>query len=687
MRIALTGNPNSGKTTMYNALTGRNEKVGNWAGVTVEKKEYPMKKAYCTGGEQLIAVDLPGAYSMSPFTSEESITSSYVKKENPDVIINIVDSTNLSRSLFFTTQLLELGIPVVVALNKSDVNKKKETTIDVEKLSEKLGCPVVQTVSTSADGLSAVVAQAVARARTPQPAPFHQGDIDLTDKKAVEAADRSRFAFVNELVKEVESRKVLTKDKNLNDRIDRVLTNKWLGIPIFAVVMFLVFEISQTYLGTWIAEGVELPNGTVVPGLVPLLEMFQGWVGGLLEGADPLLSALLVDGVIGGVVAVVGFLPLVMVMYFLIAILEDCGYMSRVAVVLDPIFKKVGLSGKSVIPFVITIGCAVPGIMASRTIRNDRERRATAMLAPFMPCGAKIPVIALFAGAFFDNAGWVSATMYLSGIVLIFLGALLVNKIAGYKNRKSFFIIELPEYKAPSLWFAFKAMCSRGWAYIVKAATIILLCNTAVQIMQTFNWSFQVAETSDSSILASIAGPFAYLLVPIVGVLSWQLAAAAVTGFIAKENVVGTLAVCFVGLENLIDTDELALMEGAGTEAAAIIAITKVAALAYLMFNLYTPPCFAAIGAMNSEMKSSKWVWGGIGLQLGVGYTVGYLVYTIGTLATAPASLNVGAALAGLAAVLVFAAVIVGLIRNTNKKLKTDYALNNTSKAYAASKS
>ena len=687
MRIALAGNPNSGKTTMYNALTGRNEKVGNWAGVTVEKKEYPIKKTYHAGKEQLIAVDLPGAYSMSPFTSEESITSSYVKKENPDVIVNIVDSTNLSRSLFFTTQLLELGIPVVVALNKSDINKKKDNKIDAEKLSEKLGCPVIETVSTSAEGLVEVIAQAAAQAGAVQTAPFHQGDIDLTDKKSVEAADRRRFDFVNGVVREVETRKVLTKEKNLSDKIDRILTNKWLGIPIFAVVMFLVFQISQTYLGTWIAEGAELSDGTVIPGLVTLLEAFQGWVGGLLEGANPLLSALLVDGVIGGVIAVVGFLPLVMVMYFLIAILEDCGYMSRVAVVLDPIFKKVGLSGKSVIPFVITVGCAVPGIMASRTIRNERERRATAMLSPFMPCGAKIPVIALFAGAFFDNSGWVSAAMYLTGIVLIFFGALLVNKIAGYKNRKSFFIIELPEYKAPSLWFAFKAMCSRGWAYIVKAATIILLCNTAVQIMQTFDWSFGVAETADASILASIAGPFAYLLVPIVGVLSWQLAAAAVTGFIAKENVVGTLAVCFVGLENLIDTDELALMEGAGAQAAGIIAITKVAALAYLMFNLYTPPCFAAIGAMNSEMKSRKWVWGGIGLQLGVGYTVGYLVYTIGTLVTAPATLNAGAAIAGLAVVLVFAAVIVGMIRNTNAKLKMEYALNNNSKAYAVSKS
>ena len=664
MRIALTGNPNSGKTTMYNALTGRNERVGNWAGVTVDKKEHPIKKAYYAGNEQLIAVDLPGAYSMSPFTSEESITSAYVRKENPDVIINIVDATNLSRSLFFTTQLLELGIPVVVALNKSDINEKKETKIDEVALSETLGCPVVKTVSTSADGLKAVIEAAVARVNTTQKAPYTQGDIDLTDKNVVEEADRKRFDYVNQIVKKVENRKILTKDKNIGDKIDAVLTNKWLGIPIFAVVMWLVFQISQAWVGPLIADT-----------LVAWLETFQEWVGGLMENVSPLLYALVVDGMIGGVIAVIGFLPLVMVMYFLIAILEDCGYMARVAVVLDPIFKKVGLSGKSVIPFVIGVGCAVPGVMASRTIRNERERRATAMLTPFMPCGAKIPVIALFAGAFFDNAGWVSTLMYLTGIVLIFLCALLVNKIAGYKARKSFFIIELPEYKVPSLWGAFKSMCDRGWAYIVKAATIILLCNTAVQIMQTFSWNFQVAETADESILASIAGPFAYLLVPIVGVLSWQLAAAAVTGFIAKENVVGTLAVCFVGLENLIDTEELAMMEGAGAEVAGVIAITKVAALAYLMFNLYTPPCFAAIGAMNSEMKSGKWLWGGIGLQLGVGYTIGYLVYTIGTLLTAPELLDVGAAIAGLIAVAVMVVIVIALIRNTDKKMKAEYAL------------
>ncbi len=673
MRIALAGNPNSGKTTMFNALTGRNEKVGNWAGVTVEKKEHPIKKSLCGNKDGVIAVDLPGAYSMSPFTSEESVTSSYVKNENPDAIINIVDATNLSRSLFFTTQLLELGIPVVVALNKSDINKKKETKIDAKALSKALGCPVIETVSTAADGMAAVVSAAMSAVGKGQAAPYVQGNIDLTDKAAVTAADRKRFEFVNRIVKDVESRKVLTKNKNFQDKIDAVLTNKWLGIPIFAVVMFGVFWISQVGPGVWIAEGYELSNGTVIPGLVTLLESFQVWAGSFLENANPLLYALLIDGVIGGAIAVIGFLPLVMVMYFLIALLEDCGYMARVSVVLDPIFKKVGLSGKSVIPFVIGTGCAIPGVMACRTIRNERERRATAMLAPFMPCGAKIPVISLFAGAFFEDAAWVAPIMYFAGIVLIFFSALVINKITGYKAKKSFFIIELPEYKIPSLWRAVKSMCSRGWAYIVKAATIILLCNTAVQIMQSFDWSFKVAESADTSILASIAGPFAYLLIPVVGVLSWQLAAAAVTGFIAKENVVGTLAVCFVGLENLIDTEELVLMEGAGAEVASVFAITKVAALAYLMFNLFTPPCFAAMGAMNSEMKSAKWLWGGIGFQLGTGFTVGYLVYQIGTLITT-GSFGAGF-VPGLIAVAAFVAILAALCLNSDKKIKMEREL------------
>lgn len=633
MRIALTGNPNSGKTTMFNALTGLSERVGNWAGVTVEKKEHPIKRIYA-GQDELIAVDLPGAYSMSPFTAEESIASSYVKEDHPDVIVNIVDATNLSRSLFFTTQLLELGIPMVVALNKTDTNAKKETHIDVKMLQELLTCPVVETVSTSAHGLSDVIKTAVARVGEKQNAPYVQSDVDLTDRHAVEEADRRRYAFVNSIVKKVEKRKIRTSDRNSQDKLDDILTNKWLGIPIFAVVMFLVFQISQSWLGVWIAEGYELENGTVIPGLVTFIDMFGEWVGGLLESANPLLTTIIVDGIIGGVGAVVGFLPLVMVMYFLIALLEDCGYMARVTVVLDPIFKRVGLSGKSVIPFIVGTGCAVPGVMSCRTIKNERERRATAMLAPFMPCGAKLPVISLFAGAFFGDSRWVGVAMYFVGIIVILLCALLINALNGYKPRKSFFIMELPEYKCPSVTKATVSMCQRGWSYIVKAGTVILVCNFVVQLMQSFGWNLQPVDDASNSILASIATPFAYLFAPIVGVVAWQLAAAVITGFIAKENVVGTLAVCFVGLENFINTDELALLDGAGAEVAGVFAITKVAALAYLMLNLFSPPCFAAIGAMNSEIKSKKWLFAGVGIQFSVGYSIGFLTYFFGTLLT-----------------------------------------------------
>ncbi len=672
MRIAFAGNPNSGKTTMYNALTGRNEKVGNWAGVTVDKKESPIKSAY-TGGADLIAVDLPGAYSMSPFTSEESVTRDYVHNEHPDAIINIVDGTNLSRSLFFTTQLMELGIPMVVAVNKSDVNKKKKTVIDIRKLSEELGCPVIETVSTSAEGLGEVISAAVAVIGTRQSPVFSQPNLDLTDKKAVRAADRKRFAFVNGVVARVEKRKIRTRDYNVQDKIDSILTNKWLGIPIFALVMFLVFKISQEWLGAWLAEGVEI-GGVAVPGLVTLIDRLGTWASDMLEtaGASDLVMALLVDGIIGGVGAVLGFLPLVMVMYFLIALLEDCGYMARAAVVLDPIFKKVGLSGKSVIPFVVTIGCAIPGVMAARTIRNERERKATAMLAPFMPCGAKIPVISLFAGAFFDNSAVVTYAMYLTGIALIFVGALLVNGVTGHRAKKSFFIMELPEYRVPSLMGAFKTMCSRGWSYIVKAGTIILLCNTVVQLMQSFNWNFQVVAEGmeETSILATVARPFAYALIPVVGYHAWQLAAAAVTGFIAKENVVATLAVCYAFTIN----EDLEAASG-NEVAAAMVGLTKISALAYMMFNLYSPPCFAAIGAMNSEIGSRKWFWGGIGLQLGVGFTVGWLVNTVGTLLVDADALNLSGAVAGGIVVAVFAGILVYLIDRANRSVRREAAL------------
>ncbi len=667
MRIALAGNPNSGKTTMYNALTGRSEKVGNWAGVTVDKKEHSIKKSFYSASEELIAVDLPGAYSMSPFTSEESVTSAYVKNEHPDVIINIVDATNLSRSLFFTTQLLELGIPLVVALNKADINKKKDNKIDTTLLSQKLGCPVIDTVSTSSDGLKDVVEAAVKQKGNPQKAPYSQGNINLEDKKAVEEADRKRFAFVNDIVSKVEVRKVLTKDFNKQDKIDDIITSKWVGIPLFAVVMWAVFWISQVALGPIIAEGTVIA-GKEIPGLVTLIEMFGEWVSGLISGAAPILQTIIVDGIIGGVGAVVGFLPLVMIMYFLLALLEDCGYMARVSVVLDPIFKRVGLSGKSVIPLVIGTGCAIPGVMACRTIRDERERRATAMLAPFIPCGAKIPVIALLAGLFFPESSWVSPLMYFTGLVLVFLGALLVKWISGYKFRKSFFIIELPEYKVPSIKRATLSMLSRGKAYIVKAGTIILLCNAIVTIMLNYDWSFSMVENATDSILHDISVPFAVLLVPL-GFGMWQLAAAAVTGFIAKEEVVGTLGAVFTALA--VNEDFELLKPGHGEE---ILGITAAAGLAYLIFNLFTPPCFAAIGAMNSEIKSKKWLFAGIGLQIATAYILSYLVYQIGTLITSGA-LGTGF-VPGLIAVICMIAIIVFLGIRSNVKSKAAYKNN-----------
>lgn len=628
MKVALTGNPNSGKTTLFNAITGKIEQVGNWAGVTIEKKTGDIKKSLNKTNVEITAVDLPGAYSMSPFTSEESIASSFVKNENPDVIINIVDATNLSRSLFFTTQLLELGIPVVIALNKSDLTKKKKTDIDINRLSKLLGCPVVETASTkgSNNGLEKLISTVVEVKGKTQRAPFDSKDVNMEDRSSVEASDKKRYEFVKGIVVKVEDRKVNSNRQTKQDAVDRILAHKWFGIPVFALVMWSVFSISQTHLGPLLADT-----------FVGWIDLFYGFVEGLLgEGVSPVLSSILLDGIIGGVGAVVGFLPLIMVLFFLLALLEDCGYMARVAVVMDRFFKKVGLSGKSIIPMIIGTGCAIPGVMATRTIKNERQRRTTAMLTPFMPCGAKLPVIALFAGVFFNDAAWVGTTMYFLGIAIIILGALIVVRITGEKHSRSFFIMELPEYRFPSIKRATISMFSRGKAFIIKASTIILLCNAAVQIMQTFNWRFEVVAegAQHTSILASIASPFAILLVPL-GFGVWQLAAAAITGFIAKENVVGTLAVVY-SITNFIDTEELALVAD-GANVASVMGLTTVAALAYLMFNLFTPPCFAAIGAMNSEMEDKKWLFGGIAFQFGMGYSVAFITYQVGTLITTSA--------------------------------------------------
>jgi len=657
MKVALMGNPNSGKTTLFNAITGRIEQVGNWAGVTIEKKEGEIRKSLNKTNTSIIAVDLPGAYSMSPFTSEENITRDFVKNENPDVIINIVDATNLNRSLFFTTQILELGIPVVVALNKSDLNKKKKTVINVKALSQRIGCPVVETISTGRNnnGLQELITAVTEVKGRKQSAPFDSSAVNMADKSAVEASDRKRFEFVKSIVSEVEDRKVNSNRQTRQDAVDRIIAHKWLGIPIFAAVMWAVFSISQTYLGPLLADT-----------FVGWIDRFNGWVEGLLgEGVSPVLKSILLEGIIGGVGAVVGFLPLIMILFFLLALLEDCGYMARVAVVMDKFFKRVGLSGKSIIPMIIGTGCAIPGIMATRTIKNERQRRTTAMLTPFMPCGAKLPVIALFAGVFFGDAAWVGTSMYFIGIVLIIIGASVVVRVTGEKKSKSFFIMELPEYRIPSIKRAIITMFSRAKAFIIKAGTVILLCNTVVHIMQTYNWQFQVVAegAENTSILASIASPFAVLLIPL-GFGVWQLAAASITGFIAKENVVGTLAVVY-GITNFIDTEELALVEGAA-DVAGVMGLTSAAALAYLMFNLFTPPCFAAIGAMNSEMESKKWLWSGIAFQLGMGYVVAFVTYQTGTLLTTGA-LGSGF-IPGLIAVTAIIGSVVYLTRKGEQK-------------------
>ena len=612
MKIALAGNPNSGKTTLYNALTGKQEYVGNWAGVTVSKKEAKLKESL---GNNIDIVDLPGAYSIRPYTSEESITTDFIKTENPDVIINVVDSTNLNRSLFFTTQLLELNIPVVVALNKVDISKNV-TDIDVSKLEKELNCKVVEISAAKNEGLKNLINVASESSKLKEQKNLFK---ELSNIHNEEKQDKKRYSIVNNIISKVENRIIRHNEETLEDKIDRFVTNPIIGTGLFILIMAFIFDLSINTLGPLVADA-----------LVGFIENFQNAVSGQLAsmGTSDFLNALLTDGIIGGVGAVVGFVPLVMVLMFMLSLVEDSGFMARIALIFDPLFRKIGLSGKSIIPMIVGYGCSIPGIMATRTIKDEKQRRLTAMLTPFVPCGAKLPIIALFTAAFFPEQGYMFPLTYIVAFTVIICVGLILKKVTGADNIKNYFIIELPQYRIPSIKRAFFKMLETGKDFITRAGTIIIVCNTVVFIMSSFNFKLQLVEDAvNTSILANVATPFAFLLIP-VGIGVWQLAAAAITGFIAKEEVVGTLAVVYsMGAAINSDFELVNAMTVQET-----MGITAVSALAFMFFNLFTPPCFAAIGAMKSEMKSNKWLLKSVLLQLSVGYIVAMITYQVGTI-------------------------------------------------------
>ena len=674
VKIALAGNPNCGKTTLFNALTGSNQFVGNWPGVTVEKKEGKLK-----GHKDVVLTDLPGIYSLSPYTLEEVVARNYILQEKPDAIINIVDGTNIERNLYLTTQILELGIPVIMAVNMMDIVEKNGDTIHIDKLKKKLGCEVVTISALKGTGITEAANKAVSIAQSHRKVtPVHEfcdkaeeiiGAVEnkLTgvvpeeqkrffaikllerDDKIIEQMNTSvnvsaeikemedefdddtesiitneRYVYISSIIGQCVTK--ARKDKlSTSDKIDRIVTNRWLALPIFAVVMFIVYYVSVTTVGAFVTDWTnDVLFGEIIP---PAIESGLNAIG-----CAAWLQGLILDGIVAGVGAVLGFVPQMLVLFAFLAFLESCGYMARVAFIMDRIFRKFGLSGKSFIPMLIGSGCGVPGVMASRTIENDRDRKMTIMTTTFVPCGAKLPIIAMIAGAFFGNSGWVSTSAYFVGIAAIICSGIILKKTKMFAGDPAPFVMELPAYHWPTVSNILRSMWERGWSFIKKAGTIILLSTIILWFLMSFGWeggSFGMVEELNESILAKIGTAIAWIFAPLGWTKAgegWKMAVAAVTGLIAKENVVATFGMLYGFAEVAEDGAEIW-----GNLAAAM---TPIAAYGFLVFNLLCAPCFAAMGAIKREMNNAKWFWFAIGYQCGLAYVVSLCIYQIGTLLT-----------------------------------------------------
>ena len=715
VKIALAGNPNCGKTTLFNALTGSNQFVGNWPGVTVEKKEGKLK-----GHKDVVIMDLPGIYSLSPYTLEEVVARNYLIAERPDAILNIVDGTNIERNLYLSTQLMELGIPVIMAVNMMDVVEKSGEKIHTDKLSQKLGCEVVEISALKGTGIKEAAEKAVKLAESRKSAVVaHEFSKDAEDIiSEVEAKiigmpeEQKRFFAIkllekddkiNEMmtnvpdvsaeIKEMEDKfdddteSVITNERYVyissiigecvtkntkeklttSDKIDRIVTNRWAALPIFAVVMTIVYLVSVTTVGAFVTDWTnDVLFGEIIP---PAIESGLNAIG-----CADWLQGLILDGIVAGVGAVLGFVPQMLVLFIFLAFLESCGYMARVAFIMDRIFRKFGLSGKSFIPMLIGSGCGVPGVMASRTIENDRDRKMTIMTTTFVPCGAKLPIIAMIAGAFFDNSGWVSTSCYFVGIAAIICSGIILKKTKMFAGDPAPFVMELPAYHWPTVSNVLRSMWERGWSFIKKAGTIILLSTIVLWFLMSFGWesgSFGMVEELNNSILASIGSVIAWIFAPLGWTQAgegWKMAVAAVTGLIAKENVVATFGMLYGFAEVAEDGAEIW-----GNLAAAM---TPIAAYGFLVFNLLCAPCFAAMGAIKREMNNAKWFWFAIGYQCGLAYVVSLCIYQIGTLITTGAF--------GIGTVVAFL-LVIGFLYLLFRPYKESNSLNvNTKKVVSA---